>query len=123
MSVPEFAVNPLSQRMLRMLDGLNFKDFVALLSVFSAKASFPHKVEFIFKIYDADGDGKVTWNDVLEVLQDLSGPFLSVEQRQEVVNQAFKESGYSIDYMLTLQDFLQLWDKTGLTMEVEVPVD
>lgn len=123
LSVPEFAVNPLSQRMLMMLDGLNFKDFVALLSVFSTKASLHHKVEFIFKVYDADGDGKVTRDDVLEVLHDLSGPFLSEEQRQQVLNRALEESGYGINSPLSLQDFLKLWDKTGMKMEVEVPVD
>nr|CAD1825615.1 unnamed protein product [Ananas comosus var. bracteatus] len=31
LSVPEFAVNPLAERLLRMLDGLNFKEFVAFL--------------------------------------------------------------------------------------------
>ncbi|KAG5594272.1 hypothetical protein H5410_035504 [Solanum commersonii] len=39
LSVPEFSVNPLSQRLLRMIDGLTFKEFVAFLSAFSAHAS------------------------------------------------------------------------------------
>uniref|UniRef100_A0A803MLR2 EF-hand domain-containing protein n=1 Tax=Chenopodium quinoa TaxID=63459 RepID=A0A803MLR2_CHEQI len=43
MSVPEFAMNPLAQRLLKMVDGLNFKDFVAFLSAFSAKASIEQK--------------------------------------------------------------------------------
>ena len=33
------------QRLLQMVDGLNFKDFVAFLFTFSAKASMPQKVE------------------------------------------------------------------------------
>ena len=33
------------QRLLRMVDGLNFKDFVAFLSTFSAKASLRQKIE------------------------------------------------------------------------------
>lgn len=33
------------QRLLKMVDGLNFKDFVAFLSVFSAKASVEQKIE------------------------------------------------------------------------------
>jgi len=43
LSVPEFAVNPLSQRLLRMLDGLNFKEFLAFLSAFSSRASIRQK--------------------------------------------------------------------------------
>lgn len=33
------------QRLLRMLDGLNFKEFVAFLSAFSSRASLQQKVE------------------------------------------------------------------------------
>lgn len=33
------------QRLLKMADGLNFKDFVAFLSAFSTKASMPQKVQ------------------------------------------------------------------------------
>lgn len=68
LSIPEFAVNPLSlyiyinsftiqfnsievltliilQSLLRMLDGLNFKEFVAFLSAFSPRATLHHKIE------------------------------------------------------------------------------
>ena len=38
-----------------MLDGLNFKDFVALLSVFSTKASLHHKVECKYMLYKPEG--------------------------------------------------------------------
>ncbi|CAK9155990.1 unnamed protein product [Ilex paraguariensis] len=82
LSVPEFAMNPLSQRLLKMVDGLNFKEFVAFLSAFSAKASMPQKIELIFKVYDTDRNGKVTFNDILDVLRDLSGTFMSDKQRE-----------------------------------------
>lgn len=36
----------------------------------------------IFKVYDTDGNGKVTSSDMLQVLRDLSGSFLTDEQRQ-----------------------------------------
>lgn len=97
-----------------MVDGLNFKDFVAFLSAFSAKASLKQKVkrkycrqfpqnrfrstcslfpEFyvkiirvlvsvIFQVYDSDCNGKVSFNDIMQVLRDLSGSFMSDEQRE-----------------------------------------
>jgi len=37
-----------SQRLLKMVDGLNFKDFVAFLSAFSAKANAQQKIERTF---------------------------------------------------------------------------
>ncbi|XP_057866303.2 uncharacterized protein LOC131073808 isoform X2 [Cryptomeria japonica] len=108
LSVPEFAVNPLSKRLLRMLDGLNFKDFIAFLSPFSSKANLLQKIEFIYKVYDSDGNGKVTLCDLLEVLQDLTGSFISEEQRQQVVGQVLEEAGYSKDCTLTIDDFVKV---------------
>ncbi|XP_054785013.1 uncharacterized protein LOC129291583 [Prosopis cineraria] len=123
LSVPEFALNPLSQRLLKMVDGLNFKDFVAFLSAFSAKASAQQKIELIFKVYDSDRNGKVSFKDMLEVLKDLSGPFMSDEQREQVLNQVLKEAGYSKDSYLTLHDFIKVLGGSDLKMDVEVPVD
>ena len=37
---------------------------------------------FIFKVYDSDGNGKVTFNDMLDVLHDLTGEFISEQQRE-----------------------------------------
>ncbi|XP_022721189.1 calcineurin subunit B-like isoform X2 [Durio zibethinus] len=107
LSVPEFAMNPLSQRLLKMVDGLNFKDFVAFLSAFSAKASVQQKIQLIFKVYDSDGNGKVSFNDILEVLRDLSGSFISDNQREQVLTQLLKEAGYLRDSYLMLDDFIK----------------
>ncbi|KAK3020490.1 hypothetical protein RJ639_045740 [Escallonia herrerae] len=123
LSVPEFAMNPLSQRLLRMVDGLNFKDFVAFLSAFSAKASMPQKIELIFKVYDSDYNGKVTFNDILDVLRDLTGGFMTDKQREEVLSQVLQEAGYTKESSLLLDDFVKILDKPGFKMDVEIPVD
>jgi len=123
MSVPEFAVNPLCQRLLKMLEGLNFKEFLGLLSAFSARAAQADKLKFIFNVYDTDGDGKVNSSDMLQVLRDLSGNFLTDEQRQSILSRALKQSGYTVDSALTLQDFKEVLGKADLKMDVEVPVD
>jgi len=36
----------------------------------------------IFRVYDSDGNGKVTFNDILEVLHDMTGSFMSDKQRE-----------------------------------------
>ncbi|KAH1117239.1 hypothetical protein GLYMA_17G071900v4 [Glycine max] len=108
LSIPEFAVNPLSQSLLRMLDGLNFKEFVAFLSAFSPRATLHHKIEFIFKVYDTDCNGKVTFHDMLRALRDLSGPFMSEQQREDVLTQVLEEAGYAKDSSLVLSDFMKL---------------
>ncbi|QHN84168.1 Calcineurin subunit B [Arachis hypogaea] len=103
-------MNPLSQRLLKMVDGINFKDFVAFLSAFSAKATAQHKIERAF-------------NDILEVLKDLSGSFMSDEQRERVLSQVLKEAGYTKDSSLTLDDFIKVLGQSELKMDVEIPVD
>ncbi|URE16218.1 calcineurin [Musa troglodytarum] len=123
LSIPEFSLNPLSQRLLKMVDGLNFKEFVAFLSAFSPLATVPQKIELIFKVYDVDGKGRVTFKDLMEVLGDLTGSFMSEEQREKVLSQVLEEAGYSRDSPLLLEDFMKVLCKPGMTMEVEVPVD
>ncbi|KAL2928412.1 Calcineurin subunit B [Bienertia sinuspersici] len=123
MSVPEFAMNPLAQRLLKMVDGLNFKEFVAFLSAFSAKASFEQKIGLIFKLYDSDGNGKVTFNDILEVLGDMTGSFMPNDQREEILTQLLQEAGYTKESYLLLDDFFKIFAKSNMKMEVEVPVD
>ncbi|KAJ4958767.1 hypothetical protein NE237_025878 [Protea cynaroides] len=123
LSVPEFAMDPLSQRLLKLVDGLNFKDFVAFLSAFSTKANIRQKIELIFKVYDLDGNGKVTFSDILEVLRDLTGSFMSEEQREEVMSHLLEEAGYTRTSSLLLDDFIKILDYPGLKMGVEVTVD
>lgn len=43
----------------------------------------------MFKVYDVDFNGKVSFNDILEVLQDLSGPFMSDDQRKVLKTAVF----------------------------------
>ncbi|XP_048551058.1 calcineurin subunit B-like isoform X2 [Triticum urartu] len=71
-------------RLLRMVDGLNFKEFVSFLSTFSARASLQQKIELIFKVYDIDGKGKVSFKDLVEILRDLTGSSMSEKQREEL---------------------------------------
>ncbi|XP_047332513.1 calcineurin subunit B-like [Impatiens glandulifera] len=123
LSVPELAVNPLCQRLLRILDGLNFKEFVAFLSAFSSRATLQQKVEFIFKVYDSDGNGKVTFIEMLDILGDLTGQFMSKQQREVVLSRVLGEAGYDQDSSFVLSDFMKILGNSNMKMEVEVPVD
>lgn len=122
MAIPEFALIPLANRMLRMLEGVNFKDFVAFLSGFSGRASPEDKARLIFRMYDVDGNGKVSRKDIAQVLHDLSGSFLSEEQREQVIRRALEESGYAQDCSLSFPDFCKILG-TNVKMEVEIPTD
>ncbi|MCL7033324.1 hypothetical protein MKW94_013125 [Papaver nudicaule] len=123
LSIPEFAVNPLSQRLLKIINGLNFKEFVSFLSTFSSGSTQEQKIAFIFKIYDLNCNGKVTFNDIMDMLRDLTGTYISEQQRQQVLTQLLKEAGYTENSVFVLDDFVKILSSSGLKMEVEVPVD
>lgn len=48
----------------------------------------------IFKVYDSDCNGKVSFKDIMEVLRDLSGSFMSDEQREVCIH--FSHPSYKI---------------------------
>ncbi|MED6218825.1 hypothetical protein PIB30_030143 [Stylosanthes scabra] len=123
LTIPEFALNPLSHTLLTMLDALNFKDFVAFLSVFSPRATLQHKIEFIFKVYDTDCNGKVTFRDILRVLKDMSGQFMPEKQMEEILTKVLEEAGYQKDSVLVLSDFMKILGDKGVKMEVDFHVD
>ncbi|KAM6579756.1 uncharacterized protein LOC115694855 isoform X1 [Cannabis sativa] len=123
LSIPEVAVNPLSQRLMGILNGLNFKEFVAFLSAFSPRATQQQKIEFIFRVYDSDCNGKVTFSDILDILRDLTGQFISEQQREQVLTRVLEESGYAKDSTLGISDFTKVLGNTGIKMDVEVPID
>ncbi|KAE8726270.1 Detected protein of confused Function [Hibiscus syriacus] len=102
----------LSLRLLRVVDGLNFKEFVAFLSAFSPCATLQQKIEFIFKVYDSDGNGKVTFNDMLDVFHDLTGQYISEKQRKQVLTQVLEEAGYIKESLLGLSDFVKAKGET-----------
>ncbi|KAH9806299.1 calcineurin subunit B [Citrus sinensis] len=102
LSVPEFAVNPLSQ---------------VLTLIYQCM------LVFIFKVYDSDGNGKVTFTDMLDVLRDLTGTFISEKQREQVLTDVLDEAGYTKDSLMILSDFVKILGNSGLKIEVEVPVD
>lgn len=40
----------------------------------------------IFKVYDTDGNGKVTFHEMLDILRDLTGQFISEQQREVAIH-------------------------------------
>lgn len=93
LSIPELSINPLAQRLVRLFESVHFKEFVRVLAAFSRKATKAQKIEFIFHVYDVDGDGIVAREDMLIMLRQLAGSTLSDEDLNSVVDQVFKAAG------------------------------
>ena len=97
MNIPELSINPLAQRLERVFESVNFKvdsvdpesalspglsvhacvqEFVYLLSAFSSRAAVDDKIHLIFNVYDSDGDGLVSADDMQLMLRQLAGSTL-----------------------------------------------
>eukprot|EP00270_Netrium_digitus_P008147 TRINITY_DN2416_c0_g1_i2.p1 TRINITY_DN2416_c0_g1~~TRINITY_DN2416_c0_g1_i2.p1 ORF type:complete len:170 (+),score=37.88 TRINITY_DN2416_c0_g1_i2:49-558(+) len=122
MAIPEFAVNPLAQRLLRHLEGVNFKDFCQWLSAFSSRATAEDRTRLIFQVFDQEETGSISREAIVALLRDLSGNFMTEEQREQVVARALQEVGFNQDRLLTFEDF-RLILGSDIPMSVEIPLD
>jgi serine/threonine-protein phosphatase 2B regulatory subunit len=92
MGIPELSINPLAQRLVRTVESANFTEFVRVLAAFSARTPREDKVRFIFDVYDVDGDGVVSREDMSAVLRQLGGASLSESAVQQLIDRAFAEA-------------------------------
>lgn len=122
MSIPELSINPLAQRLVRLFESVNFLDFAQFLAAFSDRASYEEKVKFIFWVYDVDGDGVVTFDDMQIMLRQLAGSTVSDEDINTLVKRALAEA--NAPQGLTLQKFKETLSAQELAgMVVEVPTE
>ncbi|KAI8817384.1 uncharacterized protein EV422DRAFT_541598 [Fimicolochytrium jonesii] len=96
-AIPELAMNPLANRVVAVfdLDGrneVNFKQFVAALSVFSKRAKREQKLSFAFKVYDVNGDGVIDSSDLYHILKLMVGSNLPDDQVQALVDQTLLDA-------------------------------
>jgi len=118
-NIPELSINPLARRLERLFESVNFKEFVAFLSAFSSRASTDDKLQFLFTVYDIDGDGYVGANDMELMLRHLAGASLGDTYITQIVRKALEEA--SSGEPLTLADFKAVLGSCNL--QVEVPTD
>eukprot|EP00878_Enallax_costatus_P004891 GHUV01005146.1.p1 GENE.GHUV01005146.1~~GHUV01005146.1.p1 ORF type:complete len:179 (+),score=35.46 GHUV01005146.1:738-1274(+) len=122
MAIPELSINPLAQRLVRQFESVNFVDFARLLAAFSDRAPYDEKVKFIFKVYDVDGDGLVTRDDMQIMLRQLAGSSLTDDDINCLVIRALQEAASPEG--LTLKAFRDTLSPKDLgNMVVEIPTE
>jgi len=91
LDIPELSINPLNKRIAYFCDGINFKEFVRILTPYSKNASREDKLKALFAVWDVNGDGKVCEEDVELVIRQAGGAHLMDSEVKKVVHGVMEE--------------------------------
>jgi len=110
MAIPSLSSNPLLDRVLSVFDtnndhNVDFREFVRALAIFSPDVDRKEKLHFTFKMYDIDGDGKISNRDLFRTLQIMVGSNLTDVQLQQIVDKTFIETDLDRDGFISFQEF------------------
>ncbi|KAG2471091.1 calcium and integrin-binding protein 1-like [Polypterus senegalus] len=116
LTMPELKSNPFRQRICYVFstseakDGsLSFEDFLDFLSVFSDSATPEIKSHYAFRIFDFDDDGTLDRNDLVKLVNCLTGDApetrLSQEEMNQLIGNILEESDIDKDGTVNLSEF------------------
>lgn len=112
-SVPELAGNPFIMRIFQLFDAdqdgcLNFEEFIRAVESFGRLYSSEDKCMFAFRMYDLDGDGYVSSDELAHTLKTLMGRALSDSQLGQIVESTILQHDTDGDGRLSFQEFTSL---------------
>lgn len=110
MMIPELAMNPLAPRLTSIFAEVNFRQFVELLSVFGKHADPLLKRDFLFRVYDIDGDNYVSKEDLIHVLQLLLGEYTDAESVARIADDIVTHADHDGDGLISKDEFEQVVD-------------
>ena len=96
------------------------QDFVGLLSAFSTRSIHEDKLRFMFAVYDIDGDGVISRDDMELMLRQLAGTGPSEEDLSQIVSRTFQDAGAGPSGMKFERFARVLHDADLSSMTVEV---
>jgi len=131
LSIPEFASNPLLERVIAIFDTnkdeeIEFKEFISALSIFSGKDNKEAKLKFAFKIYDINDDGFISNGELFQVLKMMVGTNLNDVQLQQIVDKTILEADTDKDGKISFNEFVKMISNTDeidqkLTFHLDAP--
>lgn len=136
--IPELAINPLGDRIVHAFfqesqkvedDQVDFRDFVRVLAHFrpikkdkvdSTLNSRMEKLHFAFRMYDLDGDDKISKEELLAVLTMMVGANISSEQLVSIAERTIMEADADKDDLISFEEFVEVLDKTDVEQKMSI---
>ncbi|XP_059475268.1 calcineurin B homologous protein 1 [Neocloeon triangulifer] len=132
--IPELAINPLGDRIVHAFfqegtgDSINFLQFMQVLAHFrpikknkdTKLNSREQKLKFAFKMYDLDGDGKISRDELLAILQMMVGSNISEEQLTSIAERTIFEADQDGDQMISFAEFCNALERTDVEQKMSI---
>lgn len=144
LSIPELVINPLGDRIVHAFfrktdspesgdasqtagaddEEVDFRKFVRVLAVFRPHSgqtsstvlnSREDKLRFAFQMYDLDEDGKMSREELLNVLRELVGEHIPEEQLLSIAQRTIEENDHDADGEISFAEFTQALQETDIT--------
>ncbi|CAI9730805.1 B homologous 1-like [Octopus vulgaris] len=118
--IPELAINPLGDRIVHSFfqesneETVNFRQFMRVLARFRPTKtklernklnSREEKLRFAFKMYDLDGDSKISREELLAVLHMMVGTNISEDQLESIADRTIAEADTDGDRHISFPEF------------------
>lgn len=106
----EFRFNPFKERICVVLgkqphESVTYFEFVSNLAMFSTHASTAEKLRLLFRMYDSDGDGSISHEDLSSVLLLTFGDHLDADTLGEIVDKTFSQLHTAVPGHLSFSEF------------------
>merc|ERR1712086_583788 len=136
--IPELAINPLGDRIVHAFfyesrntdeEKVDFKDFVRVVAHFRPVKKNPlknklntrmEKLHFAFRMYDLDGDDKISKEELLAVLTMMVGANISPEQLLSIAERPILEADEDKDDLISFEEFAQVLEKTDVEQKMSI---
>ncbi|XP_046583759.1 calcineurin B homologous protein 1-like [Haliotis rubra] len=131
--IPELAINPLGDRIVHSFfqdrTEVNFRQFMNVLARFrplKAKSernilnTREEKLMFAFKMYDLDGDDRISKEELLSVLHMMVGANISEEQLGSIADRTIVEVDEDKDTMISFQEFVKAMDRVDVEQKMSI---
>lgn len=136
--IPELAINPLGDRIVHAFfqesnsgdqEVVNFPDFVRVLSHFrplkknaekNKKNSREEKLHFAFRMYDLDGDEKISREELLAVLTMMVGANISEDQLLSIAERTIIEADEDKDNLISFDEFCKVLERTDVEQKMSI---